>query len=116
MKKLIRNRKGQGLVEYALIIAGVALIAAAAISVFGHKVTDMIAATAVILPGAHPDDNAAIQSGHLIETGPTGNQGAIAVDAAAVEADKGKSRLFGNVMGYSSDAATTPDNLIQESQ
>ena len=31
MNKLIRNRKGQGLVEYALIIAGVALIAAAAI-------------------------------------------------------------------------------------
>ena len=28
MRKLIRNRKGQGLVEYALIIAGVTLVPA----------------------------------------------------------------------------------------
>jgi pilus assembly protein Flp/PilA len=115
LKKLIRNRKGQGLVEYALIIAGVALIAAAAISVFGHKVTDLISATAVILPGAHPDDNAAIQSGHLIETGPTGTNGAIAVDAAAVTAANSQSRLFDNVMGANSEAAQNPDSLIQES-
>ncbi len=51
MKKLIRNRKGQGLVEYALIIAGVALISAVAISLFGHKVSDMIGAVATVLPG-----------------------------------------------------------------
>ncbi len=116
MKKLIRNRKGQGLVEYALIIAGVALIAAAAISVFGHKVTDLIAATAVILPGAHPDDNNAIQSGHLIETGPDGTNGAIAVNGAAVTAANGQSRLFDNVFGNGSEAAANPDSLIQESQ
>ena len=63
-----RNRKGQGLVEYALIIAGVALIAAVGISVFGHKVSDMIDAVAVILPGADTGDNGPISSGHLIET------------------------------------------------
>ena len=113
MNKLIRNRKGQGLVEYALIIAGVALIAAAAISVFGHKVTDLIAATAVILPGAHPDDNAAIQSGHLIETGQVGTNGAISVDAATITANNGQSRLFDNVMG--NGAPQNPDTLIQES-
>ena len=58
MLGMIRNRKGQkrkgqSLVEYALIIAGVALIAAVGISVFGHKVSDMIDAVAVVLPGAH---------------------------------------------------------------
>ena len=68
MRKLIRNRKGQGLVEYGLIIAGVALMAAVGISVFGHKVSDMISAVAVILPGAHTGDNGPIVSGHLIET------------------------------------------------
>ena len=52
LKRLIRNRKGQGLVEYALIIAGVTLICAVGIAIFGHKVSDMISATAVILPGA----------------------------------------------------------------
>ena len=59
LKRLIRNRKGQGLVEYALIIAGVTLICAVGIAIFGHKVSDMISATAVILPGAHTDDNGA---------------------------------------------------------
>ena len=115
LKKLFRNRKGQGLVEYALIIAGVALIAAAAISVFGHKVTDMISATAVVLPGAHPDDNGPIQSGHLIETGTTGTNGAIAIDAGAITSGTGHSRLFDNVLGSGSAAAQNPDSLIMES-
>ena len=55
--RLRRDKKGQGLVEYALIIGGVALIAAASISVFGHKTTDIISAVAAILPGAHSGDN-----------------------------------------------------------
>jgi len=49
MRKLIRNRKGQGLVEYALIIAGVALIGIVGITMFGHKVADMIGTVAAIL-------------------------------------------------------------------
>ena len=60
MRNLIRNRKGQGLVEYALIIAGVALIAIVGITMFGHKVADLIGTVAAILPGAHTDDNAPI--------------------------------------------------------
>ena len=68
MKKLIRNRKGQGLVEYALIIAGVALIGIVGISMFGHKVADLIGTVAAILPGAHTDDQGPIVAGHLIET------------------------------------------------
>ena len=113
MKKLIRNRKGQGLVEYALIIAGVALICAVGISVFGHKVSDMIDATTVILPGAHPDDNAAIVSGKLIET-TSGVNGPITLDANAIEKNAGTSRLMGNVYGDSSPAATNPDGLVSE--
>ena len=68
--RLRRDKKGQGLVEYALLIAGVALISAAAVSLFGHKTSDMIGAVAAILPGAHTDDNNPIKSGHLIETRP----------------------------------------------
>jgi Flp pilus assembly pilin Flp len=63
LRKMFRNKKGQGLVEYGLIIAGVALICAAAISVFGHKTNDLIAAVAAILPGAHADDNARSSAG-----------------------------------------------------
>ena len=95
MRKLIRSKKGQGLVEYGLIIAGVALICAAAISVFGHKTSDLIAATAAILPGAHADDNGPMTSGKLIETTVDGTSGAIALDAGTIAS--GGDRLGTNV-------------------
>ena len=97
-KKLARNRKGQGLVEYALIIAGVALIAAVGISVFGHKVSDMIDAVAVILPGAHQGDNGPITSGHLIETTDGSASSPITVDAQAILNGSGTGRLGENVL------------------
>ena len=52
VRRLLRNKRGAALVEYALIVAGVALIAAAAVSVFGHKTSDMLATAAAVLPGA----------------------------------------------------------------
>src|SRR6185436_10511866 len=70
VRRLRKNETGAALVEYALIIAGVALIGAAAVSIFGNKVTDMLATAAAILPGAHADSNAPIVSGKIIETSP----------------------------------------------
>src|SRR5512135_2172210 len=93
LRRLRRDKKGHGLVEYGLLIAGVALICAAAVSVFGHKTSDMIGAVAAILPGAHTDDNNSIQSGHLIETGPVGTNGAIALDVNAIKSAAGTDRL-----------------------
>ncbi len=94
--KLFRNRKGQGLVEYGLIIAGVALICAAAVSVFGHKTSDLISAVATVLPGAHDDDNGPITSGKLIET--TGAAaGAIQLDAETIVSNSETPRLGDNV-------------------
>src|SRR3954453_4066787 len=92
LRRLRRDRKGQGLVEYGLLIAGVALICAAAVSVFGHKTNDMIAAVASILPGAHTDDNNAIVSGHLIETAPSAN-GTIGINVNAIATNKNSDRL-----------------------
>jgi pilus assembly protein Flp/PilA len=103
MRKLISNKKGQGLVEYGLIIAGVALICAAAVSVFGHKTSDLISAVATILPGAHADDNGPIVSGKLIET--TGSDtGAIALDAATILTNTDTGRLDNNVFGATTAA------------
>ena len=68
MLKLFRNRKGQGLVEYALLVAGVTLVAAAGVTIFGHKVAGMMDVAAAILPGAHADCNNPIADGQLIET------------------------------------------------
>ena len=107
IRKLLRNKKGQGLVEYGLIIAGVALISAAAVSIFGHKVSDLIAATAAVLPGAHEDDNDGILSGKLIETkndGAAGGDG-IELDLATIEANSGTARLGVNL------GADTPDGF-----
>jgi pilus assembly protein Flp/PilA len=103
MRKFFNNKKGQGLVEYGLIIAGVALICAAAISVFGHKTSDLLAATAAILPGAHADDNGPIVAGKLIEV--TGaDTGAIALNATAVVAANDSGRLDNNVFGSTTAA------------
>ncbi len=107
LRKLLRNRKGQGLVEYGLIIAGVALICAASIAVFGHKVNDLISAITVVLPGAHADDNAAIVSGKIIETSPgaagVDSGGAattgIGLDYSTIQGNSGTARLGNNAAG-----------------
>ena len=106
MRRLARGRTGAALVEYALIVAGVALIGAAAISVFGHKVTDMLGTAAAVMPGAHADDNAPIVSGRIIETSPNvsgfsdGNSATgIGLDVNAITQANGQQRLGDSVGG-----------------
>jgi pilus assembly protein Flp/PilA len=109
LKRLRRQEKGAAMVEYALLIAGVALIGAAAVAVFGHKTTDMIAMTAAVLPGAHTDDNAPIISGKIIETSPNavgaGNTTGIGLDIDTIVNNSNTSRL-GNGLGTVGDPAT----------
>ncbi|MEM7810809.1 MAG: hypothetical protein AAF532_04955 [Planctomycetota bacterium] len=100
--KARNRRKGAALVEYGLLVAGVALVSAAAVSVFGHKTTDLYAAIATILPGAHTDDNGPITSGKLIETtepGATTTGQAISLDVGSIEANSATARLEANVLG-----------------
>lgn len=105
--RLRRSDAGATLAEYALIIAGVTLIGAASVSVFGHKVTDMFATGAAVLPGAHADDNAPIVSGRAIETSPNAqgvdqggnNQQGIGLDVNAITQGNGKARLSEGVGG-----------------
>jgi pilus assembly protein Flp/PilA len=121
MLKVLRRSSGSehgaALVEYALIIAGVALIAAATISVFGHKTNDMLATATAVLPGAHVEDNAPIVSGRIIETSPNspgldqGNSATgIGLDVNAITQANGTSRI-GNDVG--SDGTLT--SLVLES-
>ena len=81
INKARRSKRGAALVEYGLIVAGVALVAAVAVSVFGSKTAGMIAASAHVLPGANAADNGPIEVGHVIQTKDTG-QG-IGIDDAA---------------------------------
>ena len=72
MRKQLRNKKGQGLVEYGILVGGIALVALAATAILGHKTTDLIGTVAAALPGAHEEDNGAIVSGQLVATTLTG--------------------------------------------
>src|SRR5262245_3343690 len=117
VKKQVKEQKGAALVEYALIIAGVALIAAATVSVFGHKTNDMLATAAAVLPGAHAEDNAPIVSGKIIETSPNTqgtDQGNTAngfgLDVNAITQSNGQTRLAN---GVGSDGTLT--SLVLES-
>jgi pilus assembly protein Flp/PilA len=114
MRKLLSNKKGQGLVEYGLIIAGVALICAAAISVFGHKTSDLIAAVATVLPGAHEDDNGPIFSGKLIETTNADEDAGISLNVVAILANTETGRLDANVLGADGTAQDGFGGLIVE--
>ena len=71
--KLIQNRRGQGLVEYIIIVASVSLISLTSLSMFGHKVADQYAIGAGMLPGAHADDNLPVTTGFY--AGVTGDNG-----------------------------------------
>ena len=70
---LARNaRRGQGLVEYILIVASVGLISLVAVSMFGSKVAQQYAVGAGMLPGANASDNNAIAVGKFAGTTETG--------------------------------------------
>ncbi len=107
MKKNLvrRRRRGAALVEYGLIVSGVALISAAAVSIFGHKTNDLIAAVATVLPGAHADDNGPIVSGKIIETA-TDTAGNISLSTAAITANNGSDRIGTNVLGAAATGTT----------
>jgi Flp pilus assembly pilin Flp len=113
-RKLFKNRKGAALVEYGLLVGGIALISAGAISLFGHKTSDLIGTMAAIIPGAHADDNSPIISGKLIETAPNAS-GYIGLDMEGILAGNGKNRLGTNIAGTGSTAALDGmDGLVVE--
>ena len=63
-----KSRKGQGLLEYAFLIAGIAFISLLALSVFGHKLSDQYSVAAGMLPGAHGEDNVPVASQSFLQT------------------------------------------------
>lgn len=101
-KKFIsaRNRRGQGLVEYIIIVAAVAMISLVAVSVFGHKVADQYKIGAGMLPGAHEEDNLPIASGQFAESDDVGgvNTGTGAVSWAGVTGVAPAGEMVNNVV------------------
>lgn len=117
MRRLLTDKSGAALVEYTLIVAGVALIGAATVSIFGHKTNDMLATAAAVLPGAHAEDNAPVVSGQVVETSPNaagfdqGNSSnGIGLDVNAITSNNGTPRQGA---GVGSDGALS--SLVLES-
>lgn len=104
--KLLKAKKGAALVEYGLLIAGVALISAASVSVFGAKTGDLVAAVATVLPGAHTTDNARIVTGKLIETTDGSTTADISIDMADISTHRGTERLGSNLLGTTNNTST----------
>ncbi|MBL8861917.1 MAG: hypothetical protein JNK02_07880 [Planctomycetes bacterium] len=65
LKNVKSARRGAALVEYGLIVAGVALVSLVAVAVFGGKVSKMIGVSAAAMPGATEEDNGTIVSGKV---------------------------------------------------
>ena len=103
MRKLnsFNNRRGQGLVEYIIIVASVAMISLVAVSVFGHKVADQYAIGAGMLPGAHTGDNQPVVTGFFAGVD---NSGSSQVATGVVS--------WGNVVGQPIVAGGLTNNVV----
>jgi len=66
LKSLRKTRKGQAMVEYALLVVCIAVVGAVAVSMLGHKTQETMAIAAAIMPGAHADDNAPIAEANVV--------------------------------------------------
>ena len=117
IKRLMGAKKGAALVEYGLLIAGVALISAAAVSIFGTKTSDLVASVASVLPGAHTTDNAPIVSGKLIETTDGTTAAPISLDVNRITSNSASERLGDNLLGTTNNAVSGKalTNLVKQS-
>jgi pilus assembly protein Flp/PilA len=66
-KRLFKNRKGQGFVEYALLIVGVAMVGLIGVTILGVKTNHMISALALTLPGPNNSENNKLNTGTMLE-------------------------------------------------
>jgi Flp pilus assembly pilin Flp len=92
VRRLRQHEAGAALVEYALIIAGVALIGAAAVWIFGNRVTGMLTTAAAHLPAVRSETNAPDVRGRIDETPPNASAFDDGNSAAVIGVDIDASR------------------------
>lgn len=68
IRNVLRNKKGQSLVEYGILVGAIAIVCLAATALLGHKINDLIGVSAALLPAAHDDDAGPVYSGTLVNT------------------------------------------------
>ncbi len=82
---LRRNRTGQAMVEYGIMIGAVAITCLVAATMLGHKAGDLMGTAAALLPGDDADDQGRVFVGKLITTTNSGGP----ISAAGVPGDIG---------------------------
>lgn len=63
MRKLMKNQKGQGMTEYIIIVALIAIAAIGVVTVFGDNIRKMFGASVDALAGSATDSTGAKNSG-----------------------------------------------------
>ncbi len=106
IRKNHQKKRGAALVEYGLLIAGVALVSAAAISVFGQKVGAITGAAASALPGNSPDNIGTFDPGQVVLT-KKGENGTIQIDWDNVGTDQNS---LDTLLGDGANVATGGDS------
>jgi Flp pilus assembly pilin Flp len=72
-KGLLRNRRGQSMVEYGILVGAIAVVCLAGTALLGHKVASLIGISAAVLPGVDTDDTGAVFAGKLVQTSGDGS-------------------------------------------
>ena len=107
--RLIRDKKGQGFVEYALLVAGIALVGAIGVTIIGQKSGELLDAMATVIPASTPQTNNDIQSGALIEY--TTNEDPMTLELNLIR-DRGNTSRLSNNLGYDAQSLFFNDVLI----
>lgn len=68
IRNLFRNRRGQSLVEYGILVGAIAVVCLAATTMLGHKVGYLIGTSAALLPSADAGDTGPLFVGKLVNT------------------------------------------------
>ena len=75
LRKNSLTRRGQAMVEYAILIGAIVLVGLGAYSLLGHKATDLVGITAALLPGHDADTTGAVFTPELVQTTNIGSSG-----------------------------------------
>jgi Flp pilus assembly pilin Flp len=112
VKRMLKNKKGQGLVEYALLIAGVALVGTIGVTMVGLKTNEMISAVAATLPGPNPESNRAIRTGALVEVRNQDGNAQVDFLQITLNNDGTEARQTDNMQGAGIDTGLA-DDIVQ---
>ena len=113
IRRVLKKKKGQGFVEYALLVAGVALVGAIGVTILGEKTNEILSGVAVTLPGVNSVNNAPIVAGALLEYDANGN-GDLVIDFEQISLnnDGTNPRLTNNINDFD-NASDLEENVIE---